>query len=76
MHLLLNKNASALTEEDVVNFCKERLAPYKVPTVVFVSSLPKNSVGKVLKNEVKTTSLSTRIIKKAAFIAAFLYLLL
>ncbi|MEI2442550.1 AMP-binding protein, partial [Priestia megaterium] len=54
----VKQEASALTEEDVVNFCKERLAPYKVPTVVFVSSLPKNSVGKVLKNEVKKQALA------------------
>ncbi|WP_374989184.1 class I adenylate-forming enzyme family protein [Priestia megaterium] len=55
---VVKQEASALTEEDVVNFCKERLAPYKVPTVVFVSSLPKNSVGKVLKNEVKKQALA------------------
>jgi len=50
---VVKQEASTLTEEDVVNFCKERLASYKVPTVVFVSSLPKNSVGKVFKKEVK-----------------------
>lgn len=50
---VVKEQNSGLAEKEVVNFCRERLAPYKVPNVVFVSSLPKNSVGKVLKNEVK-----------------------
>ena len=33
-------------------FCRERLAPYKVPArVVFVAELPKTSVGKVLRRK-------------------------
>jgi len=38
--------------EDLVAWCRERLAPYKVPrTVVAVDDLPRNSAGKVLKAE-------------------------
>jgi acyl-CoA synthetase (AMP-forming)/AMP-acid ligase II len=34
----------------VVDFCRSRLANYKVPRqVVFVDSLPRNPSGKVLK---------------------------
>ncbi len=38
------------TREEIRGFCKENLAPYKVPTMVeFRSELPKSQVGKVLK---------------------------
>lgn len=41
---------SFLTEEQVLVFCQERLAKYKVPAVVeFVDVLPRNASGKVLK---------------------------
>ncbi|WCN39216.1 class I adenylate-forming enzyme family protein [Aneurinibacillus uraniidurans] len=44
------KDGYSLTEEQVVSFCQERLAKYKVPTLVeFVSELPRNASGKVLK---------------------------
>ena len=36
--------------DEIRAFCKERLAPYKVPTLVeFVKELPKTQVGKVLR---------------------------
>ncbi len=42
------------TAEDVVAFCQERLANFKVPrTVEFVTALPRNLSGKVLKNELR-----------------------
>jgi acyl-CoA synthetase (AMP-forming)/AMP-acid ligase II len=38
------------TEEELIGWCKERLAGYKVPrTVVLVDSLPRNATGKVDK---------------------------
>jgi long-chain acyl-CoA synthetase len=41
-----------LSEEDVIAFCKERLAAYKYPRVIeFMDSLPKGSTGKILKRE-------------------------
>jgi long-chain acyl-CoA synthetase len=37
------------TGAEVKSFCRERLAPYKVPTKYeFVSELPKTQIGKVL----------------------------
>jgi long-chain acyl-CoA synthetase len=43
---------SKLSVEDVVAYCKERLAAYKYPRVVeFRDSLPKGSTGKILKRE-------------------------
>ena len=44
------KPGSAATEEELRGFCRERLAPYKVPAAVeFRADLPKTLVGKVLR---------------------------
>ena len=44
------KAGHTATEEEVRAFCRERLAPYKVPaTVEFRKELPKTMVGKVLR---------------------------
>jgi len=44
----------ALAEEDVLAFCRERLANYKVPRrVEFRGELPRNPSGKVLKRVLK-----------------------
>jgi acyl-CoA synthetase (AMP-forming)/AMP-acid ligase II len=44
-----------LAEADVLAFCRERLANYKVPRrVVFRGELPRNPSGKVLKTVLKT----------------------
>lgn len=38
------------TEDEIIEFCRERLASYKKPTaVVLVEALPKNAVGKIQK---------------------------
>lgn len=40
----------SVTEESVRAICRERLAPYKVPSIVrFVSEIPRNHGGKVVK---------------------------
>lgn len=44
------KEGQSATEEEIRSFCKENLAPYKVPTLVeFRKDLPKSQVGKVLR---------------------------
>ncbi|RYE93227.1 MAG: long-chain fatty acid--CoA ligase, partial [Myxococcales bacterium] len=41
-----------VTVDDLTRFCRERLAPYKVPRrLVVMSDLPRNLLGKVLKAE-------------------------
>jgi len=46
------KPGETATEEELKAFCKERLAPYKVPThYEFRSELPKTTVGKILRRE-------------------------
>lgn len=45
---------STITQEDIMKFCKGRLAKFKCGREVeFVDELPKNSVGKILKTELR-----------------------
>ncbi len=44
------KPSAVATEDEIRDFCKENLAPYKVPsTIEFRAELPKTQVGKVLR---------------------------
>jgi long-chain acyl-CoA synthetase len=44
------KEGQQATVDEIRNFCKENLAPYKVPSLVeFRKELPKSQVGKVLR---------------------------
>ena len=45
---------SAATAEDIIKYCKDRVAAYKYPRIVEVmSSLPKGATGKILKRELR-----------------------
>ena len=39
-----------MTEEDIIAFCRERLARFKCPRNVVFGPLPKTSTGKIQKN--------------------------
>jgi long-chain acyl-CoA synthetase len=44
-----------VSEQDVVAFCREHLSPFKVPQrVVFVDELPRNAVGKITRNALRS----------------------
>ena len=48
------KGGAIASEEDILGFCGERLAKYKVPRYLkIVDELPRSPQGKLLKNEVK-----------------------
>ncbi|MFA5786765.1 MAG: AMP-binding protein [Actinomycetota bacterium] len=48
-YIVLKEGASA-TEADILDFCKDKLAAYKVPKMIeFREELPKTMVGKVLR---------------------------
>jgi len=48
------KSGAALTEEEVINYCKDKLAKYKVPKIIeFIDELPKSGVGKILRKELR-----------------------
>ena len=52
--VVVTSPSSALTESDVIAFARERLGHFKCPTTVdFVSELPRNLSGKVLKRELR-----------------------
>ncbi|HXH24015.1 MAG TPA: AMP-binding protein [Vicinamibacterales bacterium] len=56
------KPGARATEEEIRAYCRERLAPYKVPAVVeFRKDLPKTMIGKVLRRTLvaEETSRST-----------------
>lgn len=48
------KEGETLTPEEVIAFCREKLAAYKVPKMVeFMDELPKSTVGKVLRRKLR-----------------------
>ncbi|NRD78376.1 fatty acid--CoA ligase family protein [Bacillus sp. BRMEA1] len=50
---VVSKN-SELTEADLLCYCKEHLAKYKVPACIeFLEELPKNTTGKILRRALK-----------------------
>lgn len=50
--VLRRKHSS--TEKEIIDFCKSKMAAYKKPKMVkFIDSMPRNTVGKVLKYRLK-----------------------
>ncbi len=53
--LVVLRQDSNATQEDIISFCKQHMAHYKAPkSVEFVKDLPKNPQGKVLKKEIRS----------------------
>jgi HIP---CoA ligase len=51
---VIPKPGAAPTAEQIIAWCRERLANFKVPrSVIFVSTLPRNASGKVLRRELR-----------------------
>lgn len=52
--VVLKEDARGVGGTELLQFCRERLAPYKVPSYVeFRDMLPKSKVGKLLRREVR-----------------------
>ena len=52
--VVVPKNGVKIAEQEIVDLCKARLAPFKKPKfVVFTGALPKNPQGKILKTELR-----------------------
>jgi long-chain acyl-CoA synthetase len=50
--IVVTKSGKAIDEQEVIEYCKFRLANYKKPkSVDFIDALPKNAAGKVMKDE-------------------------
>jgi len=53
--LVKKEEAEALSLEDIKSYCKQYLASYKIPKVVeYMDALPRSSVGKVLRRQLRT----------------------
>ena len=54
--VVVPREGQSVDTEELVRFCRERLAGYKTPRYVAVADgLPKNASGKILKRELRTT---------------------
>ncbi|HUT69860.1 MAG TPA: long-chain-fatty-acid--CoA ligase [Desulfatiglandales bacterium] len=52
--IVVLKKGEAATPEEIMEYCRSRLAGFKRPrSVMFVDSLPRNPMGKVLKKELR-----------------------
>ena len=52
--VVIKKEGSSLTAEELVAFAREQIAGYKLPkSVDFVSELPRNASGKLLKKDIR-----------------------
>jgi len=50
--------APVVTVEEIIAWCRERMAPYKLPRIIeFYDSLPKSGVGKYLRRELRQASI-------------------
>ncbi len=52
--IVVLKNGHAADENEIIEFCRQRLSSYKKPeSVVFCDELPRNPLGKVLKRDLR-----------------------
>ncbi len=52
--VLVLKDGTTATEEEIITYCREKMAAYKVPRQVeFRTELPKTNVGKILRRKVR-----------------------
>jgi long-chain acyl-CoA synthetase len=43
-----------LSEVDIIDYCQDKLAPYKIPKIIeFVGEIPKTDIGKVSRRELR-----------------------
>ena len=53
--VVVPRRDAAVTAEDVGEFCRQRLASFKKPEVIyFTDALPKNPLGKILRKDLRT----------------------
>ncbi len=54
--LELKPNASAVTEAEIIQFCRQHLARFKVPKKVVFGPVPRTSTGKIQKFTLRETA--------------------
>jgi long-chain acyl-CoA synthetase len=59
------KPSEKATDKDIIDFCKQKLAAYKVPKIVeFRNSIPKSAVGKILRKTLRDEEIAKSKSKK------------
>jgi long-chain acyl-CoA synthetase len=38
-------------EDELIDYCRKNLAPYKIPKIAFLNELPKSAAGKIVKTQ-------------------------
>ena len=52
--IVVLKGGEEATQEEILEFCKSRLAGFKRPKAVhFIDALPRNPMGKILKKDLR-----------------------
>jgi long-chain acyl-CoA synthetase len=52
--VVLKEDARGVGASELMNWCRRRLAPYKIPQYIeFRDMLPKSKVGKLLRREIR-----------------------
>ena len=52
--VIVKKTGIEVTEDEIIAFCKDNMAAYRVPKIVaFRSELPKTNVGKILRRALR-----------------------
>lgn len=62
----LKSEAEAMSESDVIDFCREQLAHFKCPRKVVFGELPKTATGKIQKYKLREHARSSDAITKLA----------
>ena len=51
---IVTRSGEPIDDEEILSFCRERLAGYKVPRQVeFLAAIPRNATGKILKKDLR-----------------------
>jgi long-chain acyl-CoA synthetase len=55
------KSGESLAGEELIGYCRQRLAPYKLPKIVeFIDQLPKTPVGKIDRKALRAFDVAKR----------------
>jgi long-chain acyl-CoA synthetase len=58
---IVKKQGESLTADEVIEYCRDKLAAFKMPKEVeFVEELPKSAIGKILRRELKEREMKKR----------------
>ncbi len=59
MAIIVPRPAATVAAKELIDFCRERLAAYKVPTIIeFRKELPKTLVGKILRRQLRQETIA------------------